>query len=57
MTNYDWITDDMFDSKLIEILDEHPASHLLKVPGIVEIVSEHFNNDVLDALEEGRCVQ
>lgn len=39
-----------FDIKLMEILDEQPASHLLSIAGIYEVVSEHFNNDVLTAL-------
>jgi hypothetical protein len=39
-----------FDTKLMELMDEQPASHLLSVAGVYEVVSEHFNNDVLDAL-------
>ena len=39
-----------FDEKLAEILDKNPASHLLSIPGVYEVVSEHFNNDVLAAL-------
>jgi len=52
------ITQDMFDSKLTEILGRQTADRLLAVPGIYEVVSEHFNNEVLDAIaedREGRC--
>ena len=40
-----------FDEALAEIIDDSPASHLLSIPGIYEILSEHFNNDVLARLE------
>lgn len=46
------ITNEQFDSKLAELLDEQPASVLLSVPGVYEILSEHFNNDVIDAIED-----
>ena len=52
--NYDWITSEMFQAKLAEIIDQHPASQLLGIPGIFEILAEDFNNDVLDALTEDR---
>lgn len=45
------ITDVEFDRILAEILDESPASTLLSVPGVYEVVSEHFNNDVLRCWE------
>lgn len=54
MTDYSWITDDIFDAKLMEIMNRTPASHLLTVPGVYEAVREHFNNKVLDELEEMR---
>jgi hypothetical protein len=44
------ITNEEFDEALSKLLDESPASHLLSVPGVYEILSEHFNNDVLDIL-------
>ena len=44
MTTY---PQDAFDEKLAEIIDEQPASNLLSLPGVYEILSEHFNNDVL----------
>jgi hypothetical protein len=41
-----------FDAALAQLLDEQPASHLLSVPGIYEILAEHFNNDVLAKMAE-----
>jgi hypothetical protein len=40
---------DDFDRILADLMDEQPASHLLSIPGVYEAVSEHFNNDVIDA--------
>jgi hypothetical protein len=48
------ITDEEFDEALKEILDESPASTLLSIPGIYEILSEHFHNDVIDRALWGR---
>lgn len=46
------ITDEMFDNKLLEILEEIPMIAILRVEGVYEAVSEHYNNDVIDALIE-----
>ncbi|MCK9597884.1 MAG: hypothetical protein M0R06_02515 [Sphaerochaeta sp.] len=46
------ITNDEFDKILAEVLDENRASSLLSVPGIYEILSEEFNNEVLCRWEE-----
>lgn len=45
------ITDQMFDEKLMEILSRMRASALLQIEGIYEIVSEHFNNEVIEEIE------
>ena len=42
----------IFIEKLSEIINEQPASNLLIIPGIYEILSEHFNNDVLEEMGE-----
>lgn len=42
------ITQKQFDDELISILSEMKASDLLSIPGIYEIVSEEFNNAVID---------
>ena len=46
-----------FDNILMGILSEMTAAQLLDISGIYEIVSEEFNNEVLDIYEtnkEGR---
>ena len=46
--DYSTVTDDEFDRALKEVLDELPASNLLSIAGIYELVAEHFNDAVLD---------
>ena len=48
MTN---ITNEQFDALLKQIIDEQPASALLSIPGIYEILSEEFNNEILERFE------
>jgi len=54
MSRYDWVTDEMFDNKLEEILARHTGDALLYIPGLYELVREEFNNDVLRELESER---
>ena len=51
---YEWITDEMFDRELAELLDDCTGDDLLQIPGIYELAKEHFNNEVLEACEEHR---
>lgn len=44
------ITDEMFDNKLLEILEDTPMIAILRIEGVYEAVSEHFNNAVIDEL-------
>ena len=48
---YAEMTSDEFDEILMEIMDEHPASHLLAVAGVYELVTEEHNNEVLERWE------
>lgn len=42
-----------FDKKLLELAEEAGVEYLItQVPDVYSLVSEHFNNDVLKALEE-----
>ena len=50
---YAWVTDEMFDAALQEIVNERHAE-ILTVPGVYEVLCEHYNNDVLVRLEEAR---
>ena len=43
-----------FDEVLEGILESMPASMLLSIPGIYEILSEEFNNEVLDKIKSSR---
>lgn len=42
------ITDAQFDAALEELLSELSANQLLDIPGIYEILSEYFNNDIIE---------
>lgn len=52
MTNISKMTDEDFDEGLQQIINENCcAEDLLKIPGIYEILSEHFNNEILERWE------
>lgn len=53
-TSKDQISDDLFDEILIEIINETPASALINIPGVYEILAEELNNEVLKRIEERR---
>lgn len=53
MADYSKMTDDEFDEILLEIVREDLSSEIVtSVPGVYELVREHFNNDVLDRWAE-----
>lgn len=45
---YDHLTSEQLDEALAELIDEQPASALLSVPGVAEVLLEHFNNEILE---------
>lgn len=47
MSDYSNMKQEDFDRLLLAILRDTPASSLLAVAGVYEVVAEHFNNDVL----------
>ena len=47
MEKYEAITGDKFDEILVEILNEHRGGQLISIPGVYEILSEEFNNEIL----------
>jgi len=49
--DYSWVTDEMFQAKLEELVAGMSVAELMALPGFYEIVSEELNNEVLDALE------
>lgn len=51
VSDYSWVTDEMFDKKLGEILEKIPGDSLVaEVPNIYSEVKEYFNNQVLQEL-------
>ena len=54
MTNYDWVTDEMFDKALVVMLKEMGADQLLNIAGVYELVAEAYNNTILEKLEQER---
>lgn len=47
MVDYSTMTDGDFYKYLIRLLEDLRGTDLLQVPGVYDIVSEHYNNDVL----------
>ena len=54
MSKYEGLDQETFDRILVEVIDEENphASDLLSVPGVAEILMEHYNNAVLERWEE-----
>ena len=50
--DYSWVTDEMFDEALMEIVDKQVITSLIRIEGVYELVKEHYNNEVLAKLEE-----
>ena len=46
--DYNKIPQERFDQLLTTIVGKQTGSALMTIPGLYEVVSEHFNNDVLD---------
>lgn len=46
-----WVTAEMFGEKLIELA---ACEDLLAIPGVLELVSEALNNEVIEALQDER---
>lgn len=53
-TDYSWVTNELFDEKLTELVDDMTSDELLAVPGVYEVIKEHLNNEVLEALANER---
>lgn len=48
MGDYNKMTNDDFVRILAILVNQSPASHLLSIPGVYELVSEDYNNMVLE---------
>lgn len=53
--DYGWVTDDMFQRKLEELVGNMSGGEILATPGAYEVFSEALNNEVLDALRAERA--
>ena len=56
MNRYENMTDDEYDGILNGLVIDN-AHTLLSIPGLYEVVSEHFNNDVLSIWEEDNPIE
>jgi len=55
MADYSKMTTDEFDENLKDILEEDVSTgELLSIPGIYEILSEHYNNETLERWAQSR---
>lgn len=54
MSDYSWVTNEMFRAKLEQLIGQMSAGELLAIPGVYEAVSEELNNAVLEELESER---
>ncbi len=53
MTDYEpKITTEEFNRALSDILDKMTGEQFMTIPGVYEIVSEHFNNEALGLAQE-----
>lgn len=55
--NYSKITKDDFDRILYTRLKEETIQSIVNIPGVYEIVSRHFNNDILEMWEYGQYIK
>lgn len=46
------ITQEQFNNTLIKMLEELSAASILDIPGIYEILSEYFNNEVINIIND-----
>lgn len=54
MSDYSWVTGEMFDQAVLDIAQKEGVGELLRIPGVWELVSEHLNNAALRLLESQR---
>lgn len=54
MSKYSRISSDEFDAALVALMEQESMESILRIPGVYEAVSEHFNNEALDLASESR---
>lgn len=48
------VTTEEFDAALLQLLAECNHEELISIPGVYEVLSEHFNNDAIKRALENR---
>ena len=56
MTDYTFVTDEDFDNRLAEKLDEMSGYAILTIDGVYEHIKEYLNNEVLEEWERDNPV-
>jgi hypothetical protein len=51
------ITNKQFDAALVSLMEQEPVESILRIPGVYEAVSEHFNNEAIDLATEAHADQ
>lgn len=51
MSDYSYVTEEMFQQKLEEIVGRMSTDQLLATPGVAVILREELNNEVLNELD------
>jgi len=49
--DYSWVTQEMFDNKLQEIVECH-AAQVIMIPDVYALLADYYNDEVLELLEE-----
>ena len=49
-----FITDEMFDEKIIDLMDRADSFEILKIPGVKELVDKHYEAKALQELVDDR---
>jgi len=57
MGKYDDMTREDFNKHLHRVLADQSANDMLLIPGVYEILAEHFNNAVLESWEAERQLE
>lgn len=52
--DYSELTDDEFDALVVELAEKDGAANVVTIPGVWEVVREHYNNAALELWENRR---
>ena len=46
------ITDEQFDAALVALMEQESMGQILRIPGVYEVIADHFNNEAIDLATE-----